>query len=340
MELKKYQEVISYLKSKRRPKHLLLGNGFSISYDKDIFSYNALSDFVAKSKDPLLQKLFHIVDTTNFELVVSQLDVFFQLATEFLNDQKLSKKILAARDALKTNLVDAISALHPEQVFKIPEAKSKKCATFLKEFLDNEGHVFSANYDLLLYWVLMSNQELINNIVDGFGRERIEGEGEKPQYGDLECGPNRDEQRVHYLHGALHLFDTGVSILKETYDGEYLLENIKKRIENKEYPLFVTAGNGRQKLEHIFHNQYLDYCYKQLCEISGSLITFGFNFGEYDDHIIEAINKASKQDLDKKLWSVYVGVYSDADKAHVEKIRSKFKVKVNLFDAKSVNIWG
>lgn len=341
MELKEYSEVISHLKKNKRPKHLLLGNGFSISYDKDIFSYNSLSNFVKGSKDPLLKKLFSIINTSNFELVMKQLDTFHQLASEFLGDKKLSKKILVARDSLKKNLVDAISTLHPEQVFKIPQEKSRKCASFLKEFLDNDGHVFSTNYDLLLYWVLMTNQDQVSHIVDGFGKDRIESEGEDPQYGDLEWGPNRDEQRVHYLHGALHLFDKGVSILKETYDGKYLLENIKKRIENKEYPVFVTAGNGQQKLEHIFHNQYLDYCYKQLCEISGSLIVFGFNFGEYDEHIIDAINKASKQDIDEKLWSVYIGIYSEADKRHIEKIKSKFKCKkVNLFDAKSVNIWG
>ena len=42
-ELKSYREVVDHFKQQRRKINLLLGNGFSIAYDKDIFSYNALS---------------------------------------------------------------------------------------------------------------------------------------------------------------------------------------------------------------------------------------------------------------------------------------------------------
>ena len=46
---KTYQEVMDYLKSKKNRKiHLLFGNGFSMGYDPQIFSYNALSEFVKK----------------------------------------------------------------------------------------------------------------------------------------------------------------------------------------------------------------------------------------------------------------------------------------------------
>lgn len=322
----------------------MLGNGFSMSYDQHIFSYNALSDFVGKTRDPLLKKLFNIVNTSNFEVVMQQLELFHKLSTEFLEDKKLAKKILTASEKLKKKLVDAISALHPEHVFKIPIEKSSKCAGFIKEFLDTDGHIFSSNYDLLLYWVLLSNQEYLSNIVDGFGREYIEQEEYvqdfEPEFGDLEWGLNKEQQHVHYIHGALHIFDTGTSIIKETYQTDaYLLTNIKKRIEDKEYPVIVTAGDGKQKLEHILHNQYLDYCYKQLSTISGSLVTFGFNFGEYDYHIIDAINKAAKQTADKKLWSIYIGVYSGADIKHIESIKDSFKCKVNLFDSKTANVW-
>lgn len=189
----------------------------------------------------------------------------------------------------------------------------------------------------------MRNQDILTNFVDGFGKEYIEKDeydpDYEPEFGDLEWGPNSESQHVHYVHGALHIFDIGISIIKETYDGEYLLNNVKKRIDNKEYPVFVTAGDGDQKLEHILHNPYLDFCYKKLSKITGSLITFGFNFGEYDYHIIDAINRAAKQKKSNRLWSIYIGVYSDDDKEYVESINSKFKCKVNLYDSKTVNIW-
>jgi len=344
-----YQEVIDSLNKKKRTKHLLLGNGFSMSYDKKIFSYNALSDFVTKTKDKLLHKLFGIIETANFETVMRELDLFRKLASEFSDDKKLVRKINKARDSLKKNMLDAITELHPENVFKIPEKSSRKCAEFLRIYLDSNGHVFSTNYDLLLYWVLMRNQNQIANIVDGFGKEYIPKDADEydlnyePEFGGLEWGPNQANQHVHYVHGALHIFDEGISIIKEIYDEGYLLENIKKRIDNKEYPVFVTAGDGKQKLAHILHNQYLDYCYKTLTSITGSLVVFGFGFGKYDEHIIEAINKAAKgQKGDKfdKLWSVYIGVYSKDDEIHINSVLRKFKCKkVHLFDSKTAEIW-
>lgn len=342
-EVKSYQDVIEYLNKSKRQKHLLLGNGFSMSYDQNIFSYNALSEFIDQTEDKLLKKLFGIINTRNLELIMKQLDVFYALAVEFSSDKKFAKDVINARESLKTRLLDAISALHPEHVFKITEERSKKCADFLGEYLTSGGHIFSTNYDLLLYWVLMQNQDKLTNFEDGFGRDLIESEeydpDRQPEYGELEWGKNSDVQCVHYVHGALHLFDSGVAIRKEIYDGDYLLDNIKARIEKKEYPIFVTAGDGRQKLEHILHNQYLDFCYKKLSSISGSLVTFGFNFGEYDEHIIDAINRAAKQSIEEKLWSVYIGVHSEHDISYINKIRKKFKCKVNLFDSKTVSLW-
>src|SRR6185437_16100558 len=121
----------------------------------------------------------------------------------------------------------------------------------------------------------------------------------------------------------------------------FLLQNVKDRIDKKEYPIFVTAGNGKEKLTHIMHNKYLSFCYEQLCNIEGSLVTFGFNFGEYDTHIIDAINTATKmgRKIQDKLWSVYIGVYSDKDLNHIKEIEKKFKCKVTPYDARTVNIW-
>jgi hypothetical protein len=118
--------------------------------------------------------------------------------------------------------------------------------------------------------------------------------------------------------------------------------NISHRIDEKQYPIFVTAGNGRERLEHIMHNRYLSFCYENFSSINGSLVTFGFNFGSYDDHIIDALNIAANhgRNASEKLRSLYIGVYSDDDKRHIESIESKFKCKVHIFDAKTANVWG
>ncbi len=346
--LQSYSEVVKYLHSQNRKKHLLLGNGFSMSYDSTIFSYNALSKFIYELKDNDLHKLFKIVNTNNFELLMQQLDNAAQIAEVFGADKKVVKKIREASETLKTSLIEAIKELHPDHVFKIPEDKSQACAIFLNSFLSKDGQIFTTNYDLLLYWVLMRNRP--DKAGDGFGKEAEEtGEWVKPDdrdYSELIWGKNRDTQAIHYLHGALQLFDTGIDIIKEEYTGEHLLlENIKARMEKKEYPIFVTARSGKDKLTHIMHNKYLSFCYETLSTITGSLISFGFNFGEYDEHIIAAINKASKFRKDEKgnfvkLYSIYIGVYSEANLKHIKSIEKKFKCPVRLFDAKTVKVWG
>lgn len=345
--LQTYDEVIMSLKSKKRQKHLLLGNGFSMSYDPGIFSYNALSKFLENLDNDILQKLFQIIKTSNFELLMEQLENVAQISEIFGADKKVVDRIKQATISLKESLINSIKELHPEHVFAIPEDKSKACATFLSSFLSQQGQIYTTNYDLLLYWVLMRNE--IENAIDGFGRDAEETDEWVPEderhFSELRWGKYKSIQSVHYLHGALQLFDTGVEIIKEEYTNEhFLLENIKSRMEKKEYPIFVTAGNGYEKLSHIVHNKYLAYCYESLSSISGSLICYGFGFGPYDEHIIAAINKAAKKRKDENdkwhmLNSIYIGIYSEADLKYIKSIENKFKLPVRLFDAKTVNVW-
>ncbi|MDZ7584078.1 MAG: DUF4917 family protein [Thiobacillus sp.] len=345
MKLETFDDVLTSIrKNPRRQFHLLLGNGFSVSYDPKIFSYNALHEFVKNLKDKDLSKILEVIETRNFEVIMQYLDNFAALVDALGGDPKLKKRVEDASSKLKTSLLDAVKAMHPEHVFKVPEDQSAACANFLLNFLNTNGHIYSTNYDLLLYWVLMRNGIL--NHVDGCGRELENDTGEymapaDQEWSDLIWGKNRNKQNVFYLHGALPFFDSGVAVVKEEYDVyNYLLQNISARMEKGEYPIFVTAGDGQQKLNHITHNQYLTYCYDSFCQAEGSLVTFGFSFGEYDEHIIAAINKAAKQKVPNKLWSIYIGVYSPEDKKHIEQIEGKFRCKVHVFDAKTAKVWG
>lgn len=328
----------------QRPKHLLLGNGFSMAYDPKIFSYNALHSFIEDLKDPILDKLFAVVNTKNFELVMKELDNFIELAKAFNQSPQFISELEEANIKLQNSLIEAVTSLHPEHVFEMPEEKANSCFDFINMFIRNGGKVFSTNYDLLLYWVLMRYKAEF--AIDGFGKELLNPEdikyGEEQQWSDLYWGKNKENQTVFHLHGTLPIFDTGIEIEKETYNSQrFLLEGIKKRMDRKNYPVFVTAGDGRQKMEHIMHNKYLTYCYEELSSITGSLITFGFNFGQYDYHIIDAINKAAKHGARTggKLLSIYIGVYSESDLIYIKSIEDKFECKVNVFNSQTANIW-
>lgn len=346
MDLETFDDVAEAIATKKRPFHLLLGNGFSMAYDSEIFSYNALYDFVERLDDDLLSRLFEVVGTKDFEAVMRQLDTFGALLGAFGSDDDLLRRVEGATASLKKSLLDAIKELHPEHVFKVPQEKSDACGRFLRPFLESGGHIFTTNYDLLLYWVLMRNE--VVQAVDGFGRDRETPDDEyvdpeEVEYSELRWGRHRDNQVIHYLHGALPLFDTGIEIVKEEYNtAHYLLENIGQRIADDEYPIFVTAGDGRDKLQHILHNRYLTHCWDTFCSTEGSLVSFGFNFGENDRHIVDGINLATRNGakVPPRLWSLYLGVYSDEDRKRIERLAPQFTCKVHVFDAKTAPVWG
>jgi hypothetical protein len=253
MKLETFDDVLASIKKNpSREFHLLLGNGFSVAYDPSIFSYNALHDFVINIEDKDLSAILDVIETRNFEVIMQYLDSFSALIDAFGGNPALKKRVEAASTRLKASLLDAVKTLHPEHVFKVPEEQSKVCANFLKGFLDTGGNIYSTNYDLLLYWVLMRNSVL--NHVDGCGRE-LENPSdefvppEQQIWSDLTWGKYRETQNVFYLHGALPFFDSGVAVLKEEYDVyNYLLQKISARMEKGEYPIFVgDRGSGERR---------------------------------------------------------------------------------------------
>jgi len=345
LEVKIFSDIQAHLKKSGRPISLLMGNGFSVAFDKKIFTYNALAEFLISKSDPLINNLFNTIKTKNFELIMQQLKTTILLLQTFNAEEKIIKDINEASLKLKSGLIKSIQEMHPEHVFKVAEEKSKCCADFLDLFIKSQGEIFTTNYDLLLYWTLIRNN--LSSHIDGFGKE-LENENfindrENPKWSDeVIWGPNSKEQNIHYLHGALHIFNERINIVKEQYDVQkYLLENITQRINKETYPIFVTAGSSLEKLEQIRSNRYLSFCYDKLCKIDGSLISFGFNFGEYDEHIIDALNKAhhSSSKRPPKLWSVYIGTYSESDVQHIRSIEHKFSVPIRIFDAKTAPVW-
>src|SRR6185437_7608720 len=124
-------------------------------YEPGIFSYNALHGFVDTIDNAVLKALFRVVATHDFEQVMRQLETFAAIGDVLGIDDAMKERVATASADLKRSLVDAIRALHPEHVYTIPEEKCAACASFLSAFLNSHGSIFTTNYDLLLYWVLM-----------------------------------------------------------------------------------------------------------------------------------------------------------------------------------------
>jgi len=77
MKLETFNDVLASIKKNpSREFQLLLGNGFSMAYDPDIFSYNALHDFVTNMEDKDLSTILSVIETRNFEVIMQHLDNF------------------------------------------------------------------------------------------------------------------------------------------------------------------------------------------------------------------------------------------------------------------------
>jgi hypothetical protein len=231
-----FEEVMQGLAKKRRTAHLLLGNGFSMAYDPNIFSYNALYDFVSSLKDSTLEAIFGAMKTKNFELMMEQLDASLSLLKALGVGTDVQEKPESAIEKLKNSLLAAIKALHPEHVFKIPEAKSAACAKFIEAFTGQGGKVFTTNYDLLLYWILM--RQNVPNSVDGFGRELLNPV--EVEY---------DDHIIDALNKANHYRTKSAPKLRSVYIGTYSdkdmewIASIEKKFHAKVHTFDAKTAN-------------------------------------------------------------------------------------------------
>ena len=133
------------------------------------------------------------------------------------------------------------------------------------------GQIYTLNYDLLLYWILMHDDELLDgsdptiefSASDGFGNEEDDPDAD---YVVWQGETGAHSAKVHFLHGALHLFDAGNELQKFTWvrTSAPLIDQARAAIEADKFPLFVAEGSSHQKKTKIRHNAYLYQGFKQL----------------------------------------------------------------------------
>lgn len=337
-----YDEVLQRTMNNQRT--LLLGNGFSMSYNKERFSFTSLLESAIKAGlikvNTPIYEIFQEFETKDFETVVNLLETATKVTKKY-NAIAPENETLIVNDAnkLKKHLVSIITNNHPEKITDISDEEFLCCANFINEF----DKIYTLNYDLLLYWVAIKLDDFIraNDIgkrrlkfSDGFGNSEEEG-SEEVVYANDSSKPST----LFYLHGALHLFDKKYEIIKQTYSRtskplkDQTLENIHRDI----YPIFVSEGTSQQKKAKIIHNAYLNHCYKSLSKISGDLIIFGTMLKTNDDHIRDALKHS-------KIKNIYIGVSSiaaiDDFESFVEELKVVAHPKTVLFyDYRTAKVW-
>ncbi|MCT7361044.1 DUF4917 family protein [Thalassolituus pacificus] len=330
MDILNFKEVLE--RTENIARSVLLGNGFSRAWNNKVFSYENLKEEVrfkdfSEQKSRLIKKLFDDLGTFDFEKVMHAMEISIHISRSRAPEgwyPVFEASIFSDIDVLKKSMADVIASVHPERPCEVTDAQY----ICVRKFLSNFSNIYTTNYDLLLYWARNKNSLEPSGFStdDGF-RQGAEWVGD-----DV-------DQDVFFLHGALHLYFDGVSVFKRVYDEGLgtLREQIMRGLKNNEFPLLVAEPNAKKKLQSIKSNPYLNFCFRKLKSMNGSLIIYGHSINETDAHIFEMINKSHIRD-------VYVSIFGDLDSDDSRRVVAEsqkyfHKCNVMFFEAKSAHVW-
>lgn len=317
--------------------HLLLGNGFSIAWQSDVFRYGALLD-AAEFADLTVdgRALFATLETQDFERVIESLRVAAVLAELYEpGDPARSDRLRADADRIKDELARVIALRHPDQPNVVIANEFDSASRFLAHF----DHIYTVNYDLLLYWTAIQGLRGLTSD-DGF---RADPDEPDATWVTWDASGRSRRQSLYYLHGALHLFDRGDRLTKFTWNrtGIRLIEQVRAALAQNAYPLVATEGTSSEKLDKINHSAYLSHAYRSFAALSQSraLFVFGHSLGETDDHIIRLIPSGTIRD-------VFVSVRGAPSEDTVTRLRAIHdarggtpELNIHLYQADSARVW-
>ncbi|GIT98806.1 DUF4917 family protein [Sulfurovum sp. TSL1] len=345
-----YQDVLSRIDNDDSRNYLLLGNGFSMSYNVERFSFTSLLESAIDNglieEDSPMHLVFKEFETKDFEEVVKLLETSVAVVKKYLEDNEDcidEERILTDAQLLKEHLVTIITNNHPGTINEIPDTEFINSTNFIKGF----ERVYSLNYDLLLYWTTIKlmdfkSSEMIDNVVlkptDGFREDEEIGQ----DY--VVFGNDGTKSNVLYLHGALHIFDKKNKIIKNTYSRTDVPLRVQtlQYLEDDIYPIFVSEGTSEQKHAKIIHNAYLNHCYKSLNGIGrktkeDNLIVFGTMLKTNDTHIRKAV-------LNSGLKNIYFGISREEEKDQIadfvqELNNAHVPKEVFFYDYRTATVW-
>lgn len=321
-------------------RHVLLGNGFSIACRPDCFTYGRLLDEADLAKLSVAGAgLFAAEGTTDFEEVIRALQAAARMADLYeTTDANLADRLRTDAEELKRVLAETLAKTHPDNVGELEETEYRAARVFLANF----DHIFTANYDLLLYWTLMQEMEPKVKSDDGFRADPDDPEAEWVAWDSYK--PFR--QNVFFLHGGLHLFEEGATLKKLTFSrtGIALVEQIRNALADEAYPLVITEGTSEEKHAKIRHSDYLAKGLRSLATCGGSLFIHGHSLARNDAHILRSIEL-------NKVEALFVSLHGKPDKRSNQRIQRRAHaladgrlpnrpLTVRFYDSDSAAVWG
>lgn len=321
-----FAEALESVEEGAKPS-ILLGNGFSRAWRNDIFNYANLLDAANfLDRDQQIRDLFQRCGTYDFEAVMRSFVAAKTVLEAYGNNDALIATIERDQQLLKDALISAISTTHPDRPQEVTDIQFTAARLFLSKF----EQVFTVNYDLLFYWA--RNKDGLPpddySTDDGF-RAGCRWQG----YGT--------DQQAHFLHGSLHIFDSGTNIEKHTFSGTgtSIVDRVRANLAQGKFPLFVSEPSSEKKKQRIEHNPYLDYCFRALRKVSGTFFIHGHSMDENDKHIFDQLRSS---EVKKVFVSIFGDEYDETNsraKANARAYLEGDTTEVEFYHAESAPIW-
>lgn len=297
---------------------ILLGNGFSINFS-DTLKYKFLYEFFIKSCSTESHKLFDVFETKNFEKILENIEIA-RIVSKTLNFS--NKEFEKFKIEIRQGLIDSINKIHPKPI----DVKQEQIKWIAGQF-QNFNQIFTTNYDLFLYYIILETKKFGDHLFNKYS----------DKYNTFVDPDKMKSHHIYYLHGALFLYESGLTTLKikKPIDG-WLLDSITEEISKNNYPLFISEGKSETKLKAIKSNLYLNFCLDRFeTNTDKSLIIFGQSLSDQDEHLVRIIDKT----YDKLAISIRGEDWQTIGELRAEKHRiSSYlkKAKFEFFDSKTL----
>lgn len=320
-----FDQALARCSADVRPS-LLLGNGFSRGWRDEIFNYSSLlqrADF-GEGGDHT-RALFARLETYDFEAVMRALQSTAIVLEAYGELGTLRERIDRDGRALKDALITAISVSHPGA----PQEVSRDHVRAVRGFLHKFGRIFTVNYDLLFYWARNAAE------IEPVGVRTDDG-----FRGPVWKGYDTN-QEAFFLHGGLHLYESGSRVLKHVFadSGVRIIDLVRRNLDRGRFPLFVSEPTSKKKLERIEHNPYLSFCYRALSDLGEDFFVLGHSLDENDKHIFDRIQASNVQ-------RVFVGIHGDPQNEGNTRTRANALAffecagrEIGFFDSETACVW-
>ncbi|MCI7485331.1 MAG: DUF4917 family protein [Helicobacter sp.] len=124
-----------------KKRHLLLGNGFSMAYNKERFSFTSLLQSAIDKgiieENSKIHQIFKNNNTSDFEEVIKILENTSKIIQIYTQNEILCEQLLEDSKKLKQFLVDIVTNNHPEKITEISDDRFESTINFIKEYKKN-----------------------------------------------------------------------------------------------------------------------------------------------------------------------------------------------------------